>query len=511
MKLRWWHFGYALAASVAIHAVADHMWRIERDVVLEQGTSTQFAVLGSAMDNMIMEGDVVEPEAADPPPVPQQAPTAATTIPASPSKVAEAAAVAEAEPVRAAMTPAATPGPLAAAPRWTAVAIPVSDTKAPIVAAAEVDRFEIAAPPARAIQSSRVDGQNNTEIAVEVAAVDLDSAVTQSVSPVAAAQAETSLAAATAEATDQQTAAPVPMPTPSPLRAAETPDDSGTAQRVEAKTAPAAPEKSSEQQADAVPADTADSRQLEAPADPIVAADAVDGRTGHLMDAVPTGTAEHSAAQTVVAKTASRATIEPLARPVEAARPSKFAENKPAQPARPIESEVTASERAERPEPVKTAALVRPIEPNQQRIKPKNTVKKKGDRGASSSTAKKGAATGRESGSGASAGSNDSRNTGAAGNARVSNYPGKVRRKLRRAIRYPKKGRASKIAGTTVVRFSVAGNGSLIGAQVLNGSGHAMLDSAAIAAVERAAPFPKIPPAANRSSWTFTVPVEFLP
>ena len=96
-----------------------------------------------------------------------------------------------------------------------------------------------------------------------------------------------------------------------------------------------------------------------------------------------------------------------------------------------------------------------------------------------------------------------------AGNAKVSNYPGKVASKLRRALRYPKEAKRDRLRGTTVVSFTVSSNGSVGGVRVARSSGSPVLDRAAAEAVRRAAPFPPIPSGAGRSNWAFSVPLAF--
>lgn len=98
-----------------------------------------------------------------------------------------------------------------------------------------------------------------------------------------------------------------------------------------------------------------------------------------------------------------------------------------------------------------------------------------------------------------------------AGNDRVSNYPGRVVKKLRRALRYPSAARRDRLRGEANVRFTVLASGAISGVRVTSSSGSPVLDKAAIQTVRRAAPFPDIPPAAGRSSWTFTVPLAFRP
>ena len=95
------------------------------------------------------------------------------------------------------------------------------------------------------------------------------------------------------------------------------------------------------------------------------------------------------------------------------------------------------------------------------------------------------------------------------GNAKVSNYPGKIAARLRRALRYPREARRDRLRGTAVVSFTVSRSGSVSGVRLARSSGFAVLDAAARDAVRRAAPFPPIPAGAGRSSWTFSVPLAF--
>ncbi|GAA0777460.1 TonB family protein [Roseibium denhamense] len=92
-----------------------------------------------------------------------------------------------------------------------------------------------------------------------------------------------------------------------------------------------------------------------------------------------------------------------------------------------------------------------------------------------------------------------------AGNAAVSNYPGKVYRQLLRAVRAPRSGRPPR--RDAQVRFTVNAAGAVSGIRLFQSSGSTAFDKAVQAAVRSAAPFPAIPPAANRSTWTFTLPV----
>jgi periplasmic protein TonB len=106
-------------------------------------------------------------------------------------------------------------------------------------------------------------------------------------------------------------------------------------------------------------------------------------------------------------------------------------------------------------------------------------------------------------------GAKEQRKPDRAGNAAVSNYPGKVASQLRRALRYPREARREGIKGTVVVSFTVSRNGSVGGVRIARSSGSPVLDRAAGEAVRRAAPFRPIPEADGRSSWSFSVPLAF--
>ena len=94
--------------------------------------------------------------------------------------------------------------------------------------------------------------------------------------------------------------------------------------------------------------------------------------------------------------------------------------------------------------------------------------------------------------------------SGNGGDAEVAQYPGDILRKLRRALRSTNGSR-----GEVVVRFTVLADGRVSAVSIGRSSGNAAVDQAGLATVSRAAPFPPIPPGANRSDWTFDVPLAF--
>ena len=141
-----------------------------------------------------------------------------------------------------------------------------------------------------------------------------------------------------------------------------------------------------------------------------------------------------------------------------------------------------------------------------ERKKPKQKpVKKAGEKGKAKQNATKGEVDGSADVKTAAVGGQKKGNSSAAGNAAVSNYPGKVRNKINRAKRRVSGGDR----GSVVVSFTVGSSGQASGIRVARSSGSAALDRAALDSVQRAAPFAKIPEAAGRSSWAFNVPIVF--
>ncbi|WP_440981017.1 TonB family protein [Shinella sumterensis] len=141
-----------------------------------------------------------------------------------------------------------------------------------------------------------------------------------------------------------------------------------------------------------------------------------------------------------------------------------------------------------------------------ERKKPKQkVVRKAGEDGKARENATRGEVDGSADVKAGAVGGQKKGNSTMAGNAAVSNYPGKVRSKINRAKRRVSGGDR----GSVLVSFTVGAGGQASGVRVARSSGSGALDNAAVEAVMRAAPFAKIPEAAGRSSWAFTVPIVF--
>ncbi|MHB2264931.1 energy transducer TonB family protein [Aliihoeflea sp. PC F10.4] len=140
--------------------------------------------------------------------------------------------------------------------------------------------------------------------------------------------------------------------------------------------------------------------------------------------------------------------------------------------------------------------------PRQQQPAPRQ----QGSSGQNQADTRRGTDQGSTSGSSAPSGAGQAN---AAGNAAVSNYPGQIATRLRRALQYPREAQRQGIRGEVHVRFTVSAGGQASGITVARSSGSPVLDQAAIATVQRASPFPAIPAGAGRASWPFTVPLVF--
>ncbi|MFA7306606.1 MAG: energy transducer TonB [Hyphomicrobium sp.] len=93
------------------------------------------------------------------------------------------------------------------------------------------------------------------------------------------------------------------------------------------------------------------------------------------------------------------------------------------------------------------------------------------------------------------------------GNAKMLGlYLGQINDHVQRAKVNPR----SSIAGTVIVRYTIDVDGKLLSKEVAKSSGSKVLDDAATAALDRAAPFPPIPPQVSVKPLAFTQPFKFV-
>ncbi|WP_309085915.1 TonB family protein [Chelativorans sp.] len=160
------------------------------------------------------------------------------------------------------------------------------------------------------------------------------------------------------------------------------------------------------------------------------------------------------------------------------------------------------------PAPERKAERRAASQPEKKAEQPRQRRSSAGSGGRNEQDAKRGSAEGsRTTGNSASRGRG---RAAEAGNAAVSNYPGKIVSKLRRSLRYPREAQRQRLKGEVRVAFTVTSSGAVSGIRVVGSSGSPVLDRAAVETVQRAAPFPPIPQGAGRSSWPFTVPLAFV-
>ncbi len=88
----------------------------------------------------------------------------------------------------------------------------------------------------------------------------------------------------------------------------------------------------------------------------------------------------------------------------------------------------------------------------------------------------------------------------------LSAYRGKLRTHLGRNKVNPR----SRLTGTVVVRFTVGTSGELLSREVTQSSGHRALDEAAVASLDRAAPFPPFSEGMDRQPMVVSVPFRFV-
>jgi periplasmic protein TonB len=85
-------------------------------------------------------------------------------------------------------------------------------------------------------------------------------------------------------------------------------------------------------------------------------------------------------------------------------------------------------------------------------------------------------------------------------------YMSQINDQVQKAKRNPKE----RGSGTVVIRYTVGTDGKLLSAEVAASSGSKSLDEAASEALERAAPFPPIPPEVSVKPLAFTQPFKFI-
>jgi len=254
---------------------------------------------------------------------------------------------------------------------------------------------------------------------------------------------------------------------------------------------------------------TAEPAQAERTANvvPIPAAPAQQVAPAPVAQAAP-APAEIAVAEPVMPAPPNAETISP----VEEVAPQPPVANRPKEKANPAPKAAPIAKARQKPEAAREAKS-KPAPAKQAKLDAKAKPAKvaasaAGAKGKNKTDARRGDADGSKDGR--STGKNKgAKQNSAGGNSSITNYPGKIVSKLRRALRYPAAARSQGLRGEVQVSFTVSASGGVGGIRVVSSSGSPVLDKAAVETVRRAAPFPPIPDGAGRSSWPFTVPLAF--
>ena len=84
-----------------------------------------------------------------------------------------------------------------------------------------------------------------------------------------------------------------------------------------------------------------------------------------------------------------------------------------------------------------------------------------------------------------------------------------IRNKIENAKMYPHWAREAGYEGITKIRFAILSDGQLGEVSIVDSSGYDILDNAAIAAIEKAAPFPPLPNSLNQDILRIELPIVF--
>lgn len=208
--------------------------------------------------------------------------------------------------------------------------------------------------------------------------------------------------------------------------------------------------------------------------------------------------------------------------PVEQARPVEPV--KPIEPVKPVEPVKVKEE----PEKVKMAEVppppppppVKPIVKKPEPPKPVQQPKPQQVAKAEPAPVQAEAAPAPSvAGSAGKSGAQDSQNAGTTNSTSASagggmpgssaDYLALVQAWLERHKEYPRRAQLRRIEGTAVLRFVMDREGKLVSYRLERGSGHSVLDEAVREMIERASPFPPLPPEIQQANLELVVPVSF--
>jgi len=91
----------------------------------------------------------------------------------------------------------------------------------------------------------------------------------------------------------------------------------------------------------------------------------------------------------------------------------------------------------------------------------------------------------------------------------VDNYLSRLSRHLARFYEYPRRARRLGQEGTPVIVFEFRRDGTLVTDRLKTGSGHSLLDEAALDMLRQASPLPEVPPEMAGKRFRYILPVRF--
>ncbi|MCR4269503.1 energy transducer TonB, partial [Nitratireductor sp. ZSWI3] len=103
----------------------------------------------------------------------------------------------------------------------------------------------------------------------------------------------------------------------------------------------------------------------------------------------------------------------------------------------------------------------------------------------------------------------DAGRKGGASKGEQAAYARRLLGHVQRYKRYPDAARNARASGTARLTITIDRAGRLAGARLRQGSGHAVLDSEALATARRAAPYPKPPEGVGGSTISFSVNLDY--
>ncbi|MEH6757310.1 MAG: energy transducer TonB [Parasphingorhabdus sp.] len=90
-----------------------------------------------------------------------------------------------------------------------------------------------------------------------------------------------------------------------------------------------------------------------------------------------------------------------------------------------------------------------------------------------------------------------------------ANYYAMVSSHLNQRKKYPTEARKAREQGIVKVRFTVDRTGNISNVSITGSSGHAILDQATLALMQRVAPLPAMPPSMEQDKVTISLPIDY--